>query len=238
MPNKNHPIDTHEATRALYLDFEGPGPSKKAKKPLPVLGGVLCEENYLPTALDPRLKDAAIAKGIGYASLDNFLESLLERAGSQHRRIVYWTSHEKQLFEDRGYPPNDIGFDVRIDARESATLKPLFTQFNRDNKERKNPTTSRTRRDELRPKAFGLLTLLAQDRGLPRPHQSGAGKVGHWLKTVVVQAETKPSFADWARSGKTSLTKVIKHNEHDCRATEFLLSYLLKTTPIRENVHR
>lgn len=227
----NHPIDADEAARALYLDFEGPGPSKAVKNPLPVFAGLLCEDEYRPTVLDTRLDDAATARGLGFCGLDEFLESLLKRARDENRRIVFWTSHEEELFQERGYPPGDIGFDVRIDAKQSDGLKTRFAQFKRDEKDWKDPKSAKSRKKKLRPKAFGLLTLLTETIGLPRSSGYGAGLVGKWIRTMLDQAEKKASYEDWSRGGKGSLTKLIKHNEHDCIATEYLLNHLLDPRP-------
>ena len=224
----SRPITVQEAERALYLDFEGPGPSSKDKNPLPLFAGVRCESKYTLAVLDKCLESLAQEREVGYETLDNFLSDLLARAREEDRRIVFWTSHEKNLFASRGYPPGDIGFDVKIPAKASE-LGCYFSSFRKAVAAFKNPKTSKTRKKSLRPKAFGLLTLIAAEIGYPRPGDYGAGLVGKWVRHILGQATRKDRYAVWTQGGKAAVTKLLKHNRHDCFATERVLIHLLET---------
>lgn len=103
---RSSPISEDEAARALYLDFEGPGNARNGEARMPILAGVLCEGVYSATLLDKRLAAAMRDRDdVAFEGLDDFLESLLCKARNEVRRIAYWTSAERNLFESRGYPP-------------------------------------------------------------------------------------------------------------------------------------
>ena len=115
---KNKPISLTEAERAIYLDFEGEGASKKTvQAPPPVLGGECCEGRYRWTLLDTDFAARADRDGAPHADLSGYLEGLVVRARAESRRIVFWTSHEENLFVAAGFPPWEFGFDVFIYAK-------------------------------------------------------------------------------------------------------------------------
>ena len=230
MARKNQPIDLAAARRALYLDFEGNAPTnRQMADPPPVLAGVLCEGEYQLSIVDKGLaalteKDSGEDPGYECVCLDTFLEELVRRARDESRRIVFWTAHERDLFEERGYPPGEIGYDVRVEA------KPHFTGDFQDYKARYreyvNPDTAKSKKKQLRPTAHGLLTQITATIGLDRPELYGAGLVGKWIKHMRKHSK-KGAFQPWPRGAKAAASKLIKHNKHDCEATQFLLEHLL-----------
>ncbi len=227
---QNRPITPEEAQRALYLDFEGRGPSRADLDPLPLIGGVCCESEYTATALDISVEMIAERPEVDFMTLDHFLGELLDQATFEERRIVFWTSHEKTLFTSRGYPPGDTGFDVRVPTRKHPDLKDYFREFRSNNKKIRGPGAAKTTKSALRTKAFGLLAIIADDLGLKRPANYGPGFVGKWLRTMQEQNQSKSGtgYDRWSPSGKRNTTKLLKHNEHDCRATEYLIKWLLE----------
>ena len=227
---QNRPITPEEAQRALYLDFEGRGPSGGGPDPLPLIAGISCEGEYTATALDISIEMIAERPDVDFLPLDHFLGELLDQATSEERRIVFWTSHEKTLFTSRGYPPGDIGFDVRVPAKAHPELKHYFREFRSTNKKIRSAGTAKTTNRALRTKAFGLLAIIADDIGLKKPHSYGPGFVGKWLRTMQEQNRLKSGtgYDRWSRGVKKNTTLLLKHNEHDCRATEYLLKWLLE----------
>ena len=227
---QNRPITLEEAQRALYLDFEGRGPSGSGPDPLPLIAGISCEGEYTATALDISIEMIAERPDVDFLPLDHFLGELLDQATFEERRIVFWTSHEKTLFTSRGYPPGDIGFDVRVPTKRHPALKDYFSAFRANNKKLRNPGAAKATKGALRTKAFGLLAIIADDLGLKRPASYGPGFVGKWLRTMQEQNQLKSGtgYDRWSPSSKRNTTKLLKHNEHDCRATEYLLKWLLE----------
>jgi len=144
----------------------------------------------------------------------------------EKRLIVYFTSAEKQIFEDAGIPFTDHGFDLRPFARRSGLFKTQWREY-KTNKEKLRKPLAKTTEKKLRPKAHGLLSLLATSIGLPRPCSYGAGSVGKYIRYFMKQAKTKGRYADWSKGGKTKLTLLKKHNEHDCKSTRYVLEYIL-----------
>ena len=227
---QNRPISPEEAQRALYLDFEGRGPSGGGPDPLPLIAGISCDGEYTATALDICIEMIAERPDVDFLPLDHFLGELLDQATFEERRIVFWTSHEKTLFTSRGYPPGDIGFDVRVPANARPELKHYFRKFRLANRKLRNNAKTKAKKNALRTKAFGLLAIIADDLGLKRPISYGPGFVGKWLRTMQEQNHSKSGtgYDRWSPSGKRNTTKLLKHNEHDCRATEYLLRWLLE----------
>jgi hypothetical protein len=122
----------------------------------------------------------------------------------------------------------DIGFDVRVPAKAHPELKHYFREFRSNNKNIRGPGAAKTRKSALRIKAFGLLAIIADDLGLKRPASYGPGFIGKWLRTTQEQNQSKSEtgYDRWSPSSKRNTTKLLKHNEHDCRATEYLLKWL------------
>lgn len=69
---QNRHITREEAQRALYLDFEGRGPSGADPDPLPLIGGVCCEGEYSATALDISIEMIAERPDVDFMPLDHF----------------------------------------------------------------------------------------------------------------------------------------------------------------------
>ncbi|MCZ6807126.1 MAG: hypothetical protein O7F08_09250, partial [Deltaproteobacteria bacterium] len=222
---KNNPIDLEGARQAIYLDFEGPGRPSGGEAPPPMFAGTLIEGQYAFWVLDPVFQGLAESKEIPFASLDGFLAMTLQIAQLHSRRVVFWSSHEETIFSEGGYAPDGIGFDLKIPAKEVHEAR--FNEFRKTEQRWKNPKTPKTTKTKLKSKAFGLLTLLAADLGLPRPKGYGPGLVGKWISTMREQAVSKTHYEKWATSGKAAATKLRNHNKHDCEATEFLLKQLL-----------
>lgn len=77
-----------EASRAIYIDFEG------FKNKPPALIGILVDCAFRQVVLDPVLKIAGDAKGLSVREGQEVLERLLIRAQDEGRRIAAFTQHE------------------------------------------------------------------------------------------------------------------------------------------------
>lgn len=222
----NSPMTNTQAHQAIYLDFESEGEKGSGEQPPPVLGGVLVDGCYKPTLLHEDLMEAASVRHWGYAMLNDYLHELQKQAMREERLIVYFSSAEKKIFEDAGIPTSNCGFDLRPFAKRSGLFKTQWREFKNNEKKFCKPLAKTTKK-QLQPKAHGLLSLLATSLGLPRPYSYGAGSVGKYIRYFMKQAKTKGCYADWSKGGKTKLTLLKKHNEHDCKSTQYVLEHIL-----------
>ena len=227
MRYQNTPITHHEALRAIYLDFEGPGEGADGHSPPPVFAGIMVDGEYSYFVTDPDLKDYEASEAAQFLPLNDFLHAVKHRADSENRRIAYWSSHEREMFRTSGNPIEEIGFDVKKPAKR--LYLNTFKEFKKASGLFRSRATPKTTKKALRTQAFGLLTILAAELGLGRPQGYGPGLVGGWISKIKKQASSKPSYAKWAKSAKAAATKTRKHNQHDCAATQHVLLEMLKT---------
>jgi hypothetical protein len=219
-------ITPEQATRAIYLDFESEGDSRAGEEREQVLGGTLVDETYTPVFLIPLLEETASARGWQHRTLVDYLHGVYEWACAEDRWIVYFSSKENDLFEAEGIVLGDRGCDLRVLAkafrRRSSSFKDVWSKWKEDRRKYFRSST-----DSLRPKAYGLLTLLAAEIGLPRPGSYGAGFVGARIRDAKKQARQRECYEKWTPTMKGKLTNLVKHNEHDCRATRYVLQHIL-----------
>jgi len=83
-------ISKLEAERAIYIDFEGF--SDRA----PSLVGIQCDDKFWQVVFSNELALAAAAKGILVSDGETVIGELLERAKSENRKIVAYSSFEKE----------------------------------------------------------------------------------------------------------------------------------------------
>jgi len=79
-----------EAVRAIYIDFEG----FEARDPS--LIGILIDDHFEQVILSNTLESAAKAKGLVYRLGKDLLLEIHQRAIKEHRKIVAYSSHEKE----------------------------------------------------------------------------------------------------------------------------------------------
>jgi hypothetical protein len=220
------PLTTEEIRRAIYLDFESEGKRRNGEQPPPILGGTSIDGVYTPTLLHSDLLHAAKARGWGHSALADYLKAICEQATAENRRIVFFSSTEFTIFKNHGLDITESGFDLRKPAKKSKLYKDVWATFKESERRFRDPQTARSTKETLRTKAHGLLTLIAADLGLPRPHAYNAGKVGAMIRYVLNQAQSKGDYESWSRGSKTKLTNLVNHNKHDCKATRFVLEHL------------
>ena len=213
--------------RAIYLDFESEGRKPDGEESPPAVGGTLIDGVHAATLLHPDLENAAEEQSLEHSTLADYLKSIHGRSIAENRRIVFFSSAESKLFEDHGLDISDSVLDLRPMARDSGLYDAVWKAYKENDRRFRDPDTAQSTRDALRTKSFGLLTLIAADLGLPRPQGYGAGKTGARIRYALKQAGKKSHYQYWSPGGKTKLTQVINHNEHDCRATRHVLEHLV-----------
>lgn len=222
-------ISYEEAQRAIYFDVEGRAPKKRgaAERP-PVLAGVLIDGEYQAILLKDDLRGAAEARGIDCMPLEEVLKYLHKKASEEGRKIVFFSSTEEGLFTKMGFELSDMRVDLKDLCEGNEVYEGVRKEWKKyQKKDRNSSTLSPSYRATIRRKAYGLLTLFAAKIGLPRPSNYGPGLVGKRIRYFEKQNEEKPTYEAWSRMAKKNLTDLIDHNEHDVKATEFVLHYLL-----------
>ena len=136
------------------------------------------------------------------------------------RRRPSRSSHEAELFEEHGYPPGDVGFDLRLLVKPE--LPALFKRYKEASREFRSGET-KTARARAKRYAFGLCVQCAEHHGFERPGSYGQGLVGKWIRSATKQARTKKSYAEWSTGAKGAWSRLVKHNEADCRSMAYLM---------------
>jgi hypothetical protein len=214
----NHPISHKEAEEAIFLDFEGCGKQQQSDPdPPPVIAGVLRETKYNWTLLDPLFSDAAEHHGADILSIPEFLKSLIDSG----RRIVYWTSHEEDIFKEHGFPLEEQGFDLKIPVRPH--FKELFEASRQARKTYYD--LSGAKKKKAVQLAFGLCVQCAERHGPKCPTTYGKGEIGNWIRLASEFGAERNSYKEWRRSAKNRWTRLISHNRTDCRAMELLMKH-------------
>ncbi|MEE3232526.1 MAG: hypothetical protein VX294_00035 [Candidatus Latescibacterota bacterium] len=228
---KNHPITGKGVERAIYFDFEGLGPSKNNPDPPPLLAGVLCEGDYQVFVLDTQLSDLTNEQEIRYQSLEKFCSTVLSKARQEDRRLICWSWYDLEVFRNQNFPPENIGFDVKIpfdkERKKDSTLKKVYQDYKKNKDKYRQKGLAAATKKALRPKAHSLLTLVAAALGKPRPPSFGAGLVGKWLRSMIAQSQRQVPYQSWWPSAIKNVRKLLNHNRHDCCATKYVLKKLL-----------
>lgn len=195
-----------ELSRAFYVDFEGPqdGPA--------VLVGILKvaagEESFRQEVLDEDFQAAAIHSGLAHASVRESLERLADEVSALGAVVIAWSEHELEVFERFG------------SDRAAATLGSAYRNA--------IPLAKRWRQkcapDWHPPKSplpnGGRHTLAAymEKMGYEVPTAFGPYQTGQRLRAVRKMLLTRDhDYEALTHTVKGKWTKVLRHNEHDCR---------------------
>lgn len=110
--HRHNTLTADEASRALYVDFEG------RKEGPPILLGVARKAGVgetpraHQTITDPLFVPLAVERELEYEPLVDAIEGILTRAEKRHRLIVAWSIHEWEVVRD--YAPQKLD---RFEAR-------------------------------------------------------------------------------------------------------------------------
>lgn len=218
MAATKHRLTSAETARAIYIDLEGKAPSRKTREKYPpTLCGWIEEDRYSFVVFDERFAEAAQAKGGLFVPMEVFMGELIARATREKRRIVHWTSKEADECTDLGFPLGSLGYDLRplVKRRHPAA----FSEYRAARKAlNAGPPTSH--RKKLTKKAYGLCVACAEEEGLVVPSTYGWGKVGRWIRGC--EAQSDRPYSDWSSGQKGKWTKLLSHNQLDCRAMVIL----------------
>jgi len=209
-------ISLKEATRAMYVDFEG------VMDAAPVLLGAFWvddaqDEHFVQYVFDQTLESAARAKSIDddgacvyVGSLHEALAELCETAEQEDRLLVEWSVREEDAVREAhvdGRLQRCFSERVRnalpIARRWKNRLHPGFV-FPRDKRGKSN-----------------TLRNFMSFTGMPVP--SYLAPAASRIREVTRQIEKRGSYDAITPVAKAKWTKLLNHNEWDCRGTRHVL---------------
>lgn len=199
-------ITSQELSRAIFIDYEG-----NIDRPPTLLGwrvdglshGAIVEEAFATCS------DRYRAKGIEWQPHLQVASQLLQQAREEDRVLVSWSEHDLRLLH-AALPEQDQAqlltcYRNAIPAAKAWHLRSLQT---------------RAPQREL--------AYFCQLLGFPVPRRYGPGKVGQGLRLLRNQLQEGRSYPELTPKARASWVAVVKHNDLDLRALEFVLKTMLQ----------
>jgi hypothetical protein len=188
-------INPAQAEKAIYIDFEG------LMDAPPSLIGIMVDGEFTQHVFDTRLLAAAKHSNLNYCDGTKFLSELVQKASNENRRIVAFSSYEKQTIKK--YYDIDIA-DAYADARLIAkALRPTIFEST-----------------GLKPRDLkSYLTAINYKRG----DYLGIKQTAPRIRAVASMLEKKPNFEDLTPTVKAKWTKVLQHNRIDVEGMRMLV---------------
>ncbi len=205
MSNKKK-ITHEELARAIFIDYEG-----NIDRPPTLLGwrmdgrshGAILEEAFRTCS------DRYRVKGIEWQSHRQVATRLLQQACEEDRVLVSWSEHDLRLLQ-AVLPKQDhthllAHYRNAIPAAKAWHLRSL---------------QSRAPQREM--------AYFCQLLGFPVPSRYGPGKVGQGLRLLRGQLQEGRTYPELTPKARASWVAVVKHNDLDLRALEFVLRAMLE----------
>jgi hypothetical protein len=213
MPKGDHPrgiLTTHEARRALFVDFEG-----RMQEP-PAFVGVAWDVGSEPrlrqVVLDIRLTGAASAKALETLELRAFIAELATWARSEDRVLVAWSERELRVFDDQASTPLDR---TTLRNRYRNGVK-LAGDWRRHHTRRTGTSTSPLPADNS-------LASFMEHFGYEVRQGRGPGNVAKAIKDVREGLQRRDGeYTSLTSVMKSKWTRAIGHNEDDCLGMRFV----------------
>lgn len=197
--------------RAIHLDVEG------FKGRPPVMGGTSVDGRWTGVVFvdqAPELVSAARVKGLDVATLDGYLESLLDRLEKEDRVLAAFSRREWDLLVERGLGDR-LGESRYLDTR----------RLGLERRSREFPDADRAikaRRGRIRRRGGWVggrgnrLIDLARLMGMEIPANYGLGRTTSRLRSVMSQLSTRGDYHRLTSVAKTKWTSLLIHNQADC----------------------
>jgi len=207
-----------DATRAIYIDFEGLGTTNA----LPVLLGShwvddAGDSRLVQYVFDSRLQGAARAKSaekggdcVYVASLDAAIAVICEIARAEDRLIVEWSKHEEQVVSN---------------AMPDTLLESAFLAKVRDAKDVAKPWKRDLHHSVVfHPNDRGQVNCLSNFMALagkpyPKYLKGAAGPLRH----VLDQIDRRGQYKRVTKEAKRDWSHLLAHNALDCEGTRLVL---------------
>lgn len=212
MPNPFEQLSGTEASRALYIDFEG-----EKDKP-PVLLGILRRRGMGP---EPNVHQLVVdadfeTLGLEGVAFKRAVERVVVRAERRGRRIVSWTEYDLEVV--RRLRDEDPDLVARFEARYANAKRVAERWMNK------------LHRDD-RPadgKLAGYLAAIAYEV----PHGGRAGQVADTVKALRPTLQAGRPLTGRQRERWDEL---LEHNQHDCAGMKAIC---LRATREQESAQR
>jgi len=191
----------YEVRRGIYIDFEG------YENHPPALTGVLCEDQLEQVVFCTGIANAADAKGLRVASFEGEIERIIERCEEEDRKLFAFSRHEWNKVSKYTELGESFGLVFR-DGHKVA--KRWYNRLKMDD-------PSLTRPDHM------SLQFLAGIIGFDRPKYLGDKIATSRLRYVLEMLKKRGSYESLTPVAKGKWTKLLSHNEWDCRALQQLM---------------
>ena len=184
-----------EASRAIYVDFEG------FKDKTPSLVGILVDGALTQVVLDPRLFPAAVVKGCKTGSIHEVAHDLRERCQAEGRTLVAYSGHEVRTFATYSSVDfSDVYRNALLIARRWWNVFHYQKPIDRK-----------------------LKSFLAAI-GAPMPASLGIGNATSRLRAVIDMLERRRTYRALTPAVRMKWRDLLDYNAHDCRGTQRLMS--------------
>jgi hypothetical protein len=202
-----------EASRAIYLDFEG------RMNEDPAFVGVASdgrtEVRFEQSVHDPALLSAAKAKSLTRVCLSSFAKDLAEWIRAEDRVIVSWSERELEVFRDL---ERDGRLTHGLPDIESAYRNGIRTA--KDYRRRQGDVV-----DDV-PTGNSLAEWMRYF-GYSVPHGQGPGLVAAAIHDVRTGLAHRRDFDALTGTQKGKWTRALLHNRHDCLGMRFVCRRIL-----------
>jgi hypothetical protein len=199
-------ITATELARAIFVDYEG-----NIDRPPTLLGwrtdgithGAIVEEAFSTCSNRYR------AKQVAFQPHQRLVKDLLTQACDEDRVIVSWSEHDLNLLK------------AVLPQKEHALLLCRYRNA--------IPTAKAWYRKSMLERApQGDLTFFCHLLGFPVPLRYGTGKVGQGLRLLRGQLQEGRLYDELTPKARASWVVVVKHNDLDLRAMEYVLQAILQ----------
>lgn len=198
MTRSTSALSTEEAVRAIYVDYEGTPFTP------PTLLGVRTEGELRQWIIEDAFHDFANRRKAKASNAvhSSIASELVERAGTEDRRIVAWSTHDAKLMA------------AVLDPKDLEVLQDVY---------RNAIKTARRWRRRYRPEVQGphplksYMDILAWQV----PDEAGPGVVGRSLRVLRSRlAAGNGLWREISDADKDRWRNVLRHNRHDLRGME------------------
>ncbi|MGV1045515.1 hypothetical protein [Limnohabitans sp.] len=199
-------ITPAELVRAIFVDYEG-----NIDRHPTLLGwridgkthGAIVEETFSTCSNRYRAKEVA------FQPHHQLAKNLLAQACDEDRVIVSWSEHDLKLLK------------AVIPQKEHSYLHGRYRNA--------IPTAKSWYRQSMQERSpQGDLAFFCQLLGFPIPLRFGTGKVGQGLRLLRGQLQEGRLYSELTPKARASWVVVVKHNDLDLRAMEYVLKVIMQ----------